>query len=219
MSTLSPRMGLTLPDITNIDSMAVADNILSGNYDIIDRDCHCRLVTALTDVVAPFNGQHVRNTTDTKHYFRKNGAWVDSSISPPAGSVLASSNDTVVATASFSTVETKLIQTTFTAIAGHRYLIQCDIDYAMSDLNYNVITQRIRYETGAVSTTAGTLLLQKTISMNRGVAGPHISILEFTAPASVQYSIGIFALRTTGAGSIIVSRNSTDINAWALDWG
>lgn len=69
MSTETPRLGLTKP--TPAEQMSQGDNVLTGNYDIIDSVIAAKPVDDLaTDIPTPYQGQlaYERPTKELKHY-------------------------------------------------------------------------------------------------------------------------------------------------------
>lgn len=74
MSTVTSRLGLTIPEVT--DSMALGDDVLSANYDLIDTNIGFRTVTNLSDITTPFNGQLAFQTSDSNPYIRVNSQWI-----------------------------------------------------------------------------------------------------------------------------------------------
>lgn len=215
MSTLSSRLGLTIPEVS--DSMTTGDNMLSDNYDNIDLNCNCRSVANLAAVTAPFNGQHVRSTADSANFFRKNGVWVNSNTVPASSTPYMGSTDTTTAT-SFTTTEIKLYQFTFNAVVARKYLVHVNVDYHTTGTGANQITQRVRYAAGATVGTSDTLLISKIFYIY--VAnGAICTTFEFFPNASAQYTLGVFALRTSGAGTFNASNDSTDSNITVMDWG
>ncbi len=215
MTTSTSRISLAIPE--NTDSMADAPTLLSNNYDKIDNNCGCVLVSTLGSVSNPFNGMHVRNAADNKNYFRVNGAWVESNAASTGNTAFGGVTDTTTQV-SFTT-ETKIAQVTFNAVAGRKYLIHTSIDLNISGTDNfdNIITQRIRYASGATVTTGGSLIHTKIFGY-RDDAGPRHSIVEFFPNSTAQFTVGSFMLRT-GTNSILASSDNCNSNVWVMDWG
>lgn len=215
MSTVSSRLGLTVPEAT--DSMTLGDNLLSSNYDLIDTNAACVLVSTLGSVAAPFNGMHVRNAADNKNYFRINGAWVASDTVVVGNTPLAGSVDNSTITA--FTAETKILSVTFTAVAGKRYLVSSCVTFIDDDTDSpNAITMRIRTASGATVTTAGSLIFSKSFG-HLGNDGPHKCLVEYFPNSSAQFTVGVFAAKTTGTHGSSANDANTNSNLWILDWG
>lgn len=214
--TTTTRLGLPLP--TTSDSMALGDNNLSDAYDNIDLNCSCRLVSSLSDITVPFNGQHARSALDGNNYIRKNGSWIRSSSPSINGSTLKGSTN-ITSSVSFTTTETLITSVTFAASDGRRYLIHAFVDIASSDTAYNEVIYRIRGASGGTVANSDTLYHQKTFSFDEANGPRGFGISTGFSADFASFTFGIFAVRNTGAGTFNASLDTTHSNMWVYDWG
>jgi hypothetical protein len=210
MSTLTSRLGLTLPE--QLDSMALGDNVLSDNYDNIDTNCHCRVVSSLGSITAPFNGQHVRNTSDNKNYIRINGSWVEFKSTHDAGSSVVGYKNSVSTNASTTVdgTEVHLLSNTVTSVtSGNRYLIIANISMVPNTATEFDWGVRLRHAAGASTTTSSTLAYtyyQDTY----GISRPFQFVTTVIPGVTGQYTFSLYGIRTSGsAGNLTNNPNSS----------
>jgi hypothetical protein len=119
MTLVTTRLGLGTPE--SVDSMAAGAALLAGNYDKIDARIGCVITATLAAITDPYNGLLVFNEDDDKNYLRIGGIWQETDEAVVGNTALMGVTDSTTEV-SF-TAETKIMQVTFTAVAGRRYLV------------------------------------------------------------------------------------------------
>lgn len=231
------RLKLQIPEVST-DNMSDGDNVLSANYDLIDLNAHCRVVTNLVDVINPFNGQHVHVLSTGINYIRKNNVWALFAEPVSGGGSGSKGTNQITARATISPgSEVKITQVTFTPVAGTRYLIRGSVNVGLdsTSFSYTLAAIKLRWATGTNVTTAGTLLSSSELTLvtedftSNGTAADFGTIVldEIYPNNTTELSVGLFIAADSAGGAAYASPNGmgsgagfvTYCNLSIYDWG
>lgn len=187
----TPR--LLLPKPIGSESMALGDNQISDAWSKIDAGIGCTVVATVAAIGAPFLGDAAYESTTGNGKCYNGVGWTDTgSANTPLGSLDYEQSTTVFA----AKVLTKIMDTSFVAAVGRRYLVHYAgfLKYP-SGYDSDQLLQ-FRWKNGGTTTTsADTLTEQRTFDANAALAplGQHVvGFFEFFPNVAATVALGMY---------------------------